>query len=215
MSVEQQGSEGTKTKTGNTTMPSKKSRKVIPVNAPGQKTKVNLGLLKSEYEGGILTRAQICEKHGINKSTLYRHAISGDWEFGRNQEKALTTMQTALVRRMGERRAQISDQHLGELNEIKAEILSETDPRKYRALNEKTEALVKVIKAERLALALPDSYKYVEQKTETTFKVEDALRELEEIEGEYEEVEDIHLPREISAPDQDHKEQDMWPPDGN
>ena len=40
-------------------------------------------------------------------------------------------------------------------------------------------------------------------------------RELEEIEGDYEEVEDIHLPREISAPDQDHKEQDIWPPDGN
>ena len=95
-------------------------RKVIAVKAPNQATKVNLGLLRSEYEGGILTRAQICEKHSINKSTLYRHAVNGDWEFGKNQEKALTTMQTALVRRLGERRATVSDQHLGELNELKA-----------------------------------------------------------------------------------------------
>ena len=181
-------------------------RKVIAVRAPNQATKVNLGLLRSEYEGGILTRAQICEKHSINKSTLYRHAVNGDWEFGKNQEKALTTMQTALVRRLGERRATVSDQHLGELNELKAEILAETDPRKYRALNEKAEALIKVIKAERLTLALPDSYKYVEQKNETTFKVEDALRELEDIEGEYEDVQDVHLPRETSL-SKDHEEQ--------
>ena len=201
MSQEPKESVDTKTKTGSSTMPEKrqkKPKKIVPVKAEKQNTKVNLAFLKSEYEGGILTRAQICEKHGINKSTLYRHAVSGEWEFGRNQDKALTTMQTAMVRRMGERRADIGEQHLMELNELKTEIFAETDPRKYRALNEKTEALIKVIKAERLALALPDSYKYVEQKTETTFKVEDALRELEEIDGDYEEVDDIHLPRETS-----------------
>ena len=187
-----------------------RKQKVPAVKAPNQATKVNLALLKSEYEGGILTRAQICEKHGINKSTLYRHSVNGDWEFGRNQEKALTTMQTALVRRLGERRASVSDQHLGELNEIKAEILAETDPRKYRSLNEKAEALIKVIKAERLTLALADSYKYVEQKTETTFKVEDALRELEDIEGEYEDVQDVHLPRETSLSKDQEDTQDKW-----
>ena len=213
MSVEQKESDGIQTQTEKSTTPRKK-RKIIPVKANNQPTKVNLGILKAEYEGGILTRAQICEKYGINKSTLYRHAVSGEWEFGRNQERALTTMQTALVRRMGERRAQISDQHLVELNDLKTEIFAETDPRKYRALNEKTEAVVKVIKAERLALALPDSYKYVEQKTETTFRVEDALRELEDIEGESEEVTDIHLPREISAPGEDSKESNHWPNGG-
>jgi hypothetical protein len=65
-----------------------------------------------------------------------------------------------------------------------------------------------------LSLALPDSYKYVEQKTETTFRVEDALRELEDIEGESEEVTDIHLPREISAPGEDNKEPNHWPNGG-
>ena len=69
--------------------------------------------------------------------------------------------------------------------------------------------MIKVIKSERLTLALPDSYKYVEQKNETTFKVEDALRELEDIEGDYEDVQDVHLPRETSL----SKDQKETPPE--
>ena len=67
-----------------------------------------------------------------------------------------------------------------------------------------------MIKTERLTLALPDSYKYVEQKNETTFKLEDALRELEDIEGDYEDVEDIHLPRETSLSKDQENTQDKW-----
>ena len=165
-------------------------QKIVPVNQKKQKTKTNLALLKVDYEGGIMTRAEIAEKHGINKSTLYRHAVNQSWEFGRNQEKALVAMQTAMVRRLGERRADINDQHLVELNELKEQLIDANDVKDVRMLSDKTEALLKIIRGERMALGLPSDYKYVEQKNETTFKVEDALRELDTINGEYVEVSD-------------------------
>tara|TARA_R100000808_G_C2153869_1_gene164491 strand:- start:4503 stop:5024 length:522 start_codon:yes stop_codon:yes gene_type:complete len=165
-------------------------QKIVAVNQKKQKTKTNLALLKVDYEGGIMTRAEIAEKHGINKSTLYRHAVNNTWQFGKNQEKALTAMQTAMVRRLGERRAEVNDQHLVELNEIKEDLFKATEIKEVKILSDKTEALLKIIRGERLALGLPSDYKYVEQKNETTFKVEDALRELDTINGDYTEVSD-------------------------
>ena len=164
------------------------SDKVVAVRQKKQKTKTNLALLKVDYEGGIMTRAEIAEKHGINKSTLYRHAVNHSWEFGKNQEKALVAMQTAMVRRLGERRADINDQHLVELNELKEQLIDTADIKTVRMLSDKTEAILKIIGGERMALGLPSDYKYVEQKTETTFKVEDALRELDTIKGDYVEI---------------------------
>ena len=160
------------------------SDKVVAVRQKKQKTKTNLALLKVDYEGGIMTRAEIAEKHGINKSTLYRHAVNHSWEF----EKPLVAMQTAMVRRLGERRADINDQHLVELNELKEQLIDTADIKTVRMLSDKTEAILKIIRGERMALGLPSDYKYVEQKTETTFKVEDALRELDTIKGDYVEI---------------------------
>ena len=154
---------------------------------------VNLALIKTEFEGGLLTQAQICEKYGMHRATLHRWSVSNGWEYASKRERALVEMQTALVRRLGQRRAEISDQHLLELNDIKSQLFECTNVKEASLLSSKADTLVKLIKAERLALAMPDSYRYIEQKNENVYRVEDALKDIQTIEHNGSDNWDIHL----------------------
>ena len=153
------------------------------------KAKVDALKLRVDYEGGLHTKTEICNRHGISPATMYRHAAKGNWEYACKREEMLVSAQTALVKRMGTRRAELSDQHLVELAEVKEELLLASDYKGVQIAEKRAKALGDIIRSERLALALPNEYKYVESKTETTFKVEDALKEIEGLE-EHEPYED-------------------------
>ncbi len=145
---------------------------------------LNKALIKTEYEAGLLTQTALCDKYGIHRGTLHRWAVAGEWEFARRREQALVDAQTALVRRMGQRRADISEQHLHELNEMKEELMACQNLKEASLISSKADTLLKLIKGERLSLAMPDSFKYVEQKNENVYRVEDALKDISKLKGD-------------------------------
>ena len=156
---------------------------------------VNKALIKTEFEGGLLTQTALCEKYGIHRGTLHRWAVAGEWEFARRREEALVEAQTALVRRMGQRRAEISEQHLHELNDLKDDLMACKNVKEASLISSKADTLLKLIRGERLSLAMPDSFKYIEQKSENIYRVEDALKDITRlkegvIDGEFKTIEE-------------------------
>ncbi len=146
--------------------------------------------VKVDYEAGILTRSQICEKYGFWQSTLTKYINAGDWKYASKREEALTGMHTRMIQKYADDRANISHQHLDELNNLKEKVLSSKDAGELSIWSAKADTVMKLIRSERIALAMPNEYKYIEQKNENVYRVEDALKELnvqmhgEVIEGE-------------------------------
>ena len=146
--------------------------------------------VKVDYEAGILTRSQICEKYGFWQSTLTKYINAGDWKYASRREEALTSMHTRMIQKYADDRANISHQHLDELNNLKEKVLSSKDTSELNIWSAKADTVMKIIRSERIALAMPNEYKYIEQKNENVYRVEDALKELnvqmhgEVIEGE-------------------------------
>ena len=146
--------------------------------------------VKVDYEAGILTRSQICDKYGFWQSTLTKYINAGDWKYASRREEALTTMHTRMIQKYADDRANISHQHLDELNNLKEKVLSSRDTSELNIWSAKADTVMKIIRSERIALAMPNEYKYIEQKNENVYRVEDALKELnvqmhgEVIEGE-------------------------------
>ena len=146
--------------------------------------------VKVDYEAGILTRSQICDKYGFWQSTLTKYINAGDWKYASRREEALTTMHTRMIQKYADDRANISHQHLDELNNLKEKVLSSKDTSELNIWSAKADTVMKIIRSERIALAMPNEYKYIEQKNENVYRVEDALKELnvqmhgEVIEGE-------------------------------
>jgi hypothetical protein len=146
--------------------------------------------VRVDYEAGILTRSQICDKYGFWQSTLTKYINAGDWKYASRREEALTTMHTRMIQKYADDRANISHQHLDELNNLKEKVLSSKDTSELNIWSAKADTVMKIIRSERIALAMPNEYKYIEQKNETVYRVEDALKELnvqmhgEVIEGE-------------------------------
>ena len=146
--------------------------------------------VRVDYEAGILTRSQICEKYGFWQSTLTKYINAGDWKYASRREEALTTMHTRMIQKYADDRANISHQHLDELNNLKEKVLSSKDTSELNIWSAKADTVMKIIRSERIALAMPNEYKYIEQKNENVYRVEDALKELnvqmhgEVIEGE-------------------------------
>lgn len=146
--------------------------------------------VRVDYEAGILTRSQICDKYGFWQSTLTKYINAGDWKYASRREEALTTMHTRMIQKYADDRANISHQHLDELNNLKEKVLSSKDTSELNIWSAKADTVMKIIRSERIALAMPNEYKYIEQKNENVYRVEDALKELnvqmhgEVIEGE-------------------------------
>ena len=146
--------------------------------------------VRVDYEAGILTRSQICDKYGFWQSTLTKYINAGDWKYASRREEALTTMHTRMIQKYADDRANISHQHLDELNNLKEKVLSSRDTSELNIWSAKADTVMKIIRSERIALAMPNEYKYIEQKNENVYRVEDALKELnvqmhgEVIEGE-------------------------------
>ena len=146
--------------------------------------------VRVDYEAGILTRSQICDKYGFWQSTLTKYINAGDWKYASRREEALTTMHTRMIQKYADDRANISHQHLDELNNLKEKVLSARDTSELNIWSAKADTVMKIIRSERIALAMPNEYKYIEQKNENVYRVEDALKELnvqmhgEVIEGE-------------------------------
>lgn len=146
--------------------------------------------VRVDYEAGILTRSQLCDKYGFWQSTLTKYINAGDWKYASRREEALTTMHTRMIQKYADDRANISHQHLDELNNLKEKVLSSKDTSELNIWSSKADTVMKIIRSERIALAMPNEYKYIEQKNETVYRVEDALKELnvqmhgEVIEGE-------------------------------
>ena len=146
--------------------------------------------VRVDYEAGILTRSQICDKYGFWQSTLTKYINAGNWKYASKREEALTTMHTRMIQKYADDRANISHQHLDELNNLKEKVLSARDTSELNIWSSKADTVMKIIRSERIALAMPNEYKYIEQKNENVYRVEDALKELnvqmhgEVIEGE-------------------------------
>jgi hypothetical protein len=146
--------------------------------------------VRVDYEAGILTRSQLCEKYGFWQSTLTKYINAGDWKYASRREEALTSMHTRMIQKYADDRANISHQHLDELNNLKEKVLSSKDTSELSIWSSKADTVMKIIRSERIALAMPNEYKYIEQKNENVYRVEDALKELnvqmhgEVIEGE-------------------------------
>ena len=146
--------------------------------------------VRVDYEAGILTRSQLCDKYGFWQSTLTKYINSGDWKYASRREEALTAMHTRMIQKYADDRASISHQHLDELNDLKEKVLSAKDTSELNIWSAKADTVMKIIRSERIALAMPNEYKYIEQKNENVYRVEDALKELnvqmhgEVIEGE-------------------------------
>ena len=146
--------------------------------------------VRVDYEAGILTRSQLCDKYGFWQSTLTKYINSGDWKYASRREEALTAMHTRMIQKYADDRANISHQHLDELNDLKEKVLSAKDTSELNIWSAKADTVMKIIRSERIALAMPNEYKYIEQKNENVYRVEDALKELnvqmhgEVIEGE-------------------------------
>ena len=75
--------------------------------------------VKVDFESGILTRSQICEKYGFWQSTLTKYVNAGNWQYASKREEALTSMHTRMIQKYADDRANISHQHLDELNSLK------------------------------------------------------------------------------------------------
>ena len=134
--------------------------------------------VKVDYEAGILTRSQICEKYGFWQSTLTKYVNAGNWQYASKREEALTHMHTRMIQKYADDRANISHQHLDELNNLKEKVLNSKDAGELSIWSAKADTVMKIIRSERIALAMPNEYKYIEQKNENVYRVEDALKEL-------------------------------------
>ena len=134
--------------------------------------------VKVDYEAGILTRSQICEKYGFWQSTLTKYVNAGNWQYASKREQALTSMHTRMIQKYADDRANISHQHLDELNNLKEKVLNSKDASELGIWSAKADTVMKIIRSERIALAMPNEYKYIEQKNENVYRVEDALKEL-------------------------------------
>ena len=134
--------------------------------------------VKVDYEAGILTRSQICEKYGFWQSTMTKYVNAGNWQYASKREQALTSMHTRMIQKYADDRANISHQHLDELNNLKEKVLNSKDAGELSIWSAKADTVMKIIRSERIALAMPNEYKYIEQKNENVYRVEDALKEL-------------------------------------
>ena len=130
------------------------------------------------FAAGILTRSQICEKYGFWQSTLTKYVNAGNWQYASKREEALTHMHTRMIQKYADDRANISHQHLDELNNLKEKVLNSKDASELGIWSAKADTVMKIIRSERIALAMPNEYKYIEQKNENVYRVEDALKEL-------------------------------------
>ena len=135
--------------------------------------------VKGDFESGILTRSQICEKYGFWQSTLTKYVNAGNWQYAAKREEALTSMHTRMIQKYADDRANISHQHLDELNSLKEKVLNSKDASELSIWSAKADTVMKLIRSERIALAMPNEYKYIEQKNENVYRVEDALKELD------------------------------------
>ena len=135
--------------------------------------------VKVDFESGILTRSQICEKYGFWQSTLTKYVNAGNWQYASKREEALTSMHTRMIQKYADDRANISHQHLDELNSLKEKVLNSKDASELSIWSAKADTVMKLIRSERIALAMPNEYKYIEQKNENVYRVEDALKELD------------------------------------
>jgi len=134
--------------------------------------------VKVDFEAGILTRSQICEKYGFWQSTLTKYVNAGNWQYASKREEALTSMHTRMIQKYADDRANISHQHLDELNNLKEKVLNSKDAGELSIWSAKADTVMRIIRSERIALAMPNEYKYIEQKNENVYRVEDALKEL-------------------------------------
>jgi hypothetical protein len=134
--------------------------------------------VRVDFEAGILTRSQICEKYGFWQSTLTKYVNAGNWQYASKREEALTHMHTRMIQKYADDRANISHQHLDELNNLKEKVLNSKDTSELGIWSAKADTVMKIIRSERIALAMPNEYKYIEQKNENVYRVEDALKEL-------------------------------------
>jgi len=135
--------------------------------------------VRVDFEAGILTRSQICEKYGFWQSTLTKYVNAGNWQYASKREEALTHMHTRMIQKYADDRANISHQHLDELNNLKEKVLNSKDTSELGIWSAKADTVMKIIRSERIALAMPNEYKYIEQKNENVYRVEDALKELD------------------------------------
>ena len=87
-------------------------------------------------------------------------------------------MHTRMIQKYADDRANISHQHLDELNSLKEKVLNSKDASELSMWSAKADTVMKLIRSERIALAMPNEYKYIEQKNENVYRVEDALKEL-------------------------------------
>ena len=140
---------------------------------------VRKAAMKVDFQSGLLTRGQICDKYGVWRSTLSKYENSGDWAYASKREAALASMHTKMIQKYSEGRATYSDQHLEELNTLKDSVLNAKSKEDLELWVLKAEAVMKIIRSERIALAMPNEYKYIEQKNENVYRVEDALKELD------------------------------------
>ena len=88
-------------------------------------------------------------------------------------------MHTRMIQKYADDRANISHQHLDELNSLKEKVLNSKDASELSIWSAKADTVMKLIRSERIALAMPNEYKYIEQKNENVYRVEDALKELD------------------------------------
>ena len=88
-------------------------------------------------------------------------------------------MHTRMIQKYADDRANISHQHLDELNNLKEKVLNSKDTSELGIWSAKADTVMKIIRSERIALAMPNEYKYIEQKNENVYRVEDALKELD------------------------------------
>ena len=171
--------------------------------------------VKVDFESGILTRSQICEKYGFWQSTLTKYVNAGNWQYASKREEALTSMHTRMIQKYADDRANISHQHLDELNSLKEKVLNSKDASELSIWSAKADTVMKLIRSERIALAMPNEYKYIEQKNENVYRVEDALKELDTqmgnnvIEGEIIAESNVEQPLKIIHHAESNKAEDI------
>ncbi len=171
--------------------------------------------VRVDFEAGILTRSQICEKYGFWQSTLTKYVNAGNWQYASKREEALTHMHTRMIQKYADDRANISHQHLDELNNLKEKVLNSKDTSELGIWSAKADTVMKIIRSERIALAMPNEYKYIEQKNENVYRVEDALKELniqmgnDVIEGEIIAESNVEKPLKIIHHAESNKAEDI------
>ena len=117
-----------------------------------------LKALRADYEARLTSKLIISKKYNISPVTLWRYAIEGKWDYGKDRDHLMDMHSHQAYERLMGMRAEVVEEHAIELAKLRESLHRAETPSELSHLQRLVNEFLKLIRAERTSLGLSDRY---------------------------------------------------------